>query len=117
MQVLFCPSFLKELKKIRSVHKEDITKLLKKYPHTKEIIQIDQFEGNEVLKCYLLSKKIRALVLLCKLKEKFVPISVIRKETQKGKNISKENYVELFKNDISKIMSEVESNNYEEEYL
>lgn len=113
MKVLFSPSFLKDLNKIRSINRKDILNLLKKYPHTKGIMKIDSFEKNEVLKCYLLKKKVRALVLLNKVKQIFVPISVIKKETHKGKNISKETYIDLFYQDISKIMKEIDNDDYE----
>ncbi|MGR3178636.1 MAG: hypothetical protein ACUZ8E_11315 [Candidatus Anammoxibacter sp.] len=96
MRVLFCHTFLKRLKKIGSVTKDDVLELLAKYPHTKDIIKIDDFNGNDVLKCYLLKRKVRALVLLAKVKEEYVPITVVKKETDKGKNISKETYIESF---------------------
>lgn len=70
-----------------------------------------------MLKRYLLRKKVRALVLLCNVKGKYLPISVVKKETHQGKNISKETYIELFGNDILKIMKEVEKGNYEVEYI
>ncbi len=113
MKVLFSLSFSKDLNKIRSINKKDILNLLKKYPHTKGIIKIDSFEENEVLKCYLLKKKVRVLVLLNKVKQKFVPISVIKKETHRGKNISKETYIDFFYQDILKIMKEIDNDNYE----
>jgi len=114
MKVLFTASFLKDLNKNRSINKKDILSLLKKYPHTKSILRIDAFEGNEVLKCYFLKKRIRALILLSKVKETFVPVSVIMKETHKGKNISKETYIDLFSQDILKIMKEIDNDDYDE---
>lgn len=117
MQVLFCHTFLKTLKKIGSITKEDVLKLLVKYPHTKDIIKIDDFDGNDVLKCYLLKKKVRALVLLAKVKEEYVPIAVVKKETDKGKNISKETYIDSFAQNIMKVMQEIEDGDFEVEEL
>lgn len=113
MKVFFSFSFLKNLNKIRSINNNDILDLLKKYPNTKGIKKIDSFGGNEVLKCYLLKKKVRALVLLNKVKQKFVPISIIKKETRKGKNITKETYIDFFYEDILKIINEINNGEYE----
>ena len=74
---------------------------------------IFQIWASLVSECYLLKKKVRGLVLLNKVKDKFVPISVIRKETNKGNNISKETYIDIFYQNILKIMKEIEEENYE----
>ncbi|MDD5769870.1 MAG: hypothetical protein PHE25_02790 [Candidatus Gracilibacteria bacterium] len=114
MKVIFTNSFNKKLSKISSILKEDIIYLLKKYPNTNNLVLIDDLGNSKILKGYLLSKKIRILVLFQNVKSKIIPVSVIKKETSKGKNITKENYIDLFLNDIEKSIKDLDNNNFEE---
>ncbi|MGK5092728.1 hypothetical protein WDW89_12030 [Deltaproteobacteria bacterium TL4] len=118
MNIAFCDSFLKQLNKLGSVKLIDIKTLLRKYPNTPNIVELDHFEsGTSIVKCYLLSKKIRLLVLLRTSQGNFIPISIVRKETKEGKNITKENYQELFKNSIDRILKEYTEDKYTVEEL
>ena len=62
MKIVLSQSFLEQLKKLGSVEIADLKKLLRKYPASKNIVEIDNIDNFKVLKCYLLQKKIRALV-------------------------------------------------------
>ena len=45
MQVLFCPSFLRALKQIGSVDRDDLLQVLARYPHTRAIVRLDHFDA------------------------------------------------------------------------
>ena len=79
--------------------------------------KIDKLEDYEVIKWYLLFKKIRILVLFQFVKWKFLPISIVKKESSKWNNIMKNNYINLFWNDIDKILLDIENNKFIEEKL
>ncbi len=112
MQILFCSSFLKSLKKVRSISTDDITTLLAKYPNTTEIKNIDVYQPYDVLKCYLFGKRVRMMVLAATIKGKYVPFAIVKKETKKGHNITKDNYIELFGGDIKRILTDVQNGDY-----
>ena len=78
------------------------------------MVLIDNFDSSEILKWYLLAKKVRILVLFQNIKWKFIPVSIVKKETSKWKNITKENYIELFLNDIEKSIKDLDNNDFEE---
>ncbi|MBF0276764.1 MAG: hypothetical protein HQM13_03190 [SAR324 cluster bacterium] len=78
MTIVLCNSFLKHLKKLGSVDLDDVKTLLRKYPDTRDITYVDQFESSTlVLKCYLPSKKVRALVFLRTSQGNFIPVAVV----------------------------------------
>lgn len=115
MPILFCTSFLKSLKKIRSIDTNDICALLTKYPNTTEIKIIDKYGEYEILKCYLSGKRVRVIVFVTIAKGKYVPFAVVKKESKKGRNITKDNYIELFSGDITRVLKDVRESNYETE--
>ncbi len=53
MTILFPESFLKKLKKLGNISTINITTLLKKYPDTNQIIEIDSISNAKILKCYI----------------------------------------------------------------
>ncbi|PCI24381.1 hypothetical protein COB57_05190 [Candidatus Peregrinibacteria bacterium] len=105
-------SFQKSLKKINSITESDLISLFKKYPNSRQIIELDRLNDSKILKCYLLSKKVRCLVLFQYVKNIFIPVSIVKKESKFGKNISKKNYENLFSHDIEKAINDVQSHNY-----
>ena len=50
MKIIFTDYFSKNLEKIKSLQKEDIIKLLEKYPNTKNLKIIDNLKNYKVLK-------------------------------------------------------------------
>jgi len=90
---------------------------LKRFPGTKDIKLIDNIEGTQVLKCYFRQKNIRSIIFLRGQNNIFIPISLVKKGTRKGKNIMKENYKILFKGEITRINQELETDNYRIEKL
>ncbi len=114
MKIVFTKNFDKLLLKLKIISQNEIISLIKKYPNTKDLIIIDNLEVAKVLKWYLSWKKIRLLVLFQYIKWKFIPISIVKKETFKWQNITKENYIKLFWNDIDKSISDIDNNNYTE---
>lgn len=107
MKIVFTNHFLKKLEKLWNLNKNDVLNLVKKYPDTKNLILLDSFDDLKILKWYLLSKKIRILVLFEMVKWKFAPVYIWKKESRKWANITKNNYLELFWNDIDKVTSEI----------
>ena len=77
-------------------------------PHIKSI---DHFGDYEILKCYLLNKQVRMMVFFTIAKEKYVPFAVIKKESKKGRNITKDNYIDLFSGDIWRVLQDVKAGN------
>ncbi len=114
MKIIFTQNFKKSLSKISSISKEDIIYLIKKYPNTNNLVLIDNLDSSQVLKGYLLSKKVRILILFQNIKWKFIPVSIVKKETSKWTNITKENYINLFLSDIEKSITDIDENNFEE---
>lgn len=117
MKVIFTNSFTKLLSKNINISKENIVYLLSKYPNTSNLILIDSFDDSLVLKWYLLSKKVRILVLFQNVKWKFIPISIVKKESFKWRNITKNNYIDLFVNDIQKSIKDLDNDNFEEVFI
>lgn len=117
MNVVLCSSFIKQLNKLKSVNIEDVKSLLKRYPNTTAIRPIANVEGTEVLKCYLLQKKVRSIVFLRYKNSAFIPISIVRKETKKGKNITKDNFEELYNGEILRIEEDLKNKQFEIEEL
>lgn len=114
MNLILCHSFSKQLKKLGSVSVDDIKALFKKYhPDSSDIIDLDYLMGFEVLKCYFLNKKVRSIVFFRKKSGTFIPVAITRKETKKGRNITKDNYKELFGGDIDRILVDLEEEQYE----
>lgn len=115
MKIVLSKSFLKQLKKLGSVEINDMKKLLRKYPTSKNIVEIDRIDKFKILKCYLLHKKIRSIIFLRVREESYIPIAIIKKESRKGENIIKENYWQLFNGEIRKTFEDLEKGNFEVE--
>ncbi len=114
MKIIFTDSFNKKLLQLWSISNKDIINLIKKYPNTNNLVVIDNINTSKIIKGYLFSKKIRILILFEYIKWKFIPVSIVRKESPKWKNIVKSNYIELFWNDIDKVIADIDNNNWEE---
>ncbi len=112
MKIIFTNTFKKKLLKMWNLVELDIISLVKKYPNTNNLIIIDTIKTSKILKWYLLSKKIRILILFEYVKNTFIPISIIKKESYRWENIIKNNYIELFWNDIDKTINEYDNNMY-----
>ena len=79
MNIIYTHSFIKQLEKIGSIEIADIKNLLKKYPTSKNIVEIDVIDNFKILKCYLLQKRIRMIVFLRAVQENFIPIAIVKK--------------------------------------
>jgi len=112
MKIIFTNSFNKKLLQLWNISEENIINLIKKYPNTNNLIVIDSIETSKIIKGYLFSKKIRILILFEYIKWKFIPVSIVKKEISKWKNIMKNNYIELFWNDIDKVIIDYDNNDY-----
>lgn len=113
-QILFTKTFEKLLYKLWSISKDDIINLIKKYPNTNNLEKIDDIDFQTfVIKGYLLSKKVRILILFQNVKSKFIPVSIVKKESKDWWNITKENYIEIFWNHIDKSIIDIDNNDYE----
>ena len=112
MLILFCDSFLKSLGKIKSISTNEIRSLLRRYPNSPDIKKINTHGEYEVLKCYLLGNRVRMIVYLNMKKERYIPIAIIKKESKKGKNIRKDNLLDLFSGDIERINKDIKERNY-----
>lgn len=117
MKILWCESFLKDLKKIRSVTKKEITALLKKYPYRKRIFSIIEEKEYAILKGYVSGGRTRLIVLFEKEDEKMIPITVVKKESLEGKNITAESFFEFFENALMKITKELTEKKFEDEEI
>lgn len=119
MQLILCSSFLKQLKKIGSIQIRDIKKLLIKYPEieTGQIVRIGEMYGQEVLKCYLLQKKIRLMTFFRIGSNVFIPFGIVKKESNKGQNIRKDNLDELFSGDILRVLTDLQNDDYQIEAI
>ncbi len=93
---------------------KQVQDILSKYPNTRSLIQIDEFDDTIILKGYLLSKKVRILVLFQYVNNIFIPISLVKKESKKWNNITKQNYIDFFENDIDKAIVDIDTKDYKE---
>jgi len=112
MKIIFTTSFDKKLLQLWNIDRKKVINLIKRYPNTNNLIVIDTIETSKIIKWYLYSKKIRILVLFEYIKWKFIPISIVKKESSKWKNIMKNNYIDLFGNDIDKAIYDYNNNNF-----
>lgn len=117
MKILWSKTFLKLLKTFGSVSKKEICSLLQRHPHSVNLISIDKKQDNEILKGYLLGKKVRIIIYFELIKNTMIPVLLIKKESKYGKNIRKDNYKEKFSTSLLKTLVDIENNNYEEENL
>lgn len=114
MKIIFTVSFNKLLSGFPMITEEDIIELIKRYPNSNNLVTIDNIDVSKIIKWYLFSKKIRILILLQTVKWKFIPVSIVKKETFRWKNITKENYQQLFGSDIDKAIGDIDHGKYTE---
>ncbi len=116
MKLLLAASFTKQVRKLGTINIEDIKVLLHKYPNTDNIVEIDKHGDYTVLKCYLFNKKLRGIIFLSKTGI-YVPIAISKKESTKGKNITKGNYLQLYGGNMDRVFEDIAKNRYNTESL
>lgn len=110
--ILITQTFLKNLQKIKSVSLDDIILEINKHKkwlqNFKEIWIIKQ---RKVIKWYLLSKKVRLIVLFQEKNWNYLLFYIVKKETKDWYNISKYSLDDL-KNKLDNIFDDLEKWNY-----
>ena len=111
--ILITDTFYKLLWKIKSVWIENIkTEILKHKLWNNNFVEIWYIKQRKVLKGYLLSKKVRFLVLFQEKNWKYLPFYIVKKETKEGWNITKDSLIDLeFK--LDKIFEDLEAGRFE----
>ena len=112
-RIIFSETFLKKLKKLK-LSENTITNLISKIPNTKLAIKIDDFANFQVYKWYLNSKKIRIIILLQKVNNTYIPVSIFKKETKQWYNLTKETYQKYCLSDIEKTIADYKSKKFKE---
>ncbi len=111
--ILITHTFKKLLSKIKSVWIENIkTEILKHKFWNNNFIEIWYIKQRKVLKWYLLSKKIRLLVLFQEKNGNYLPFYIVKKETKDGWNISKDSLGDL-ESKLDNIFDDLESWKFE----
>jgi len=111
--ILITQTFKKLLIKIKSVWLENIVWEIKKHKlGVNNFIEIWHIKQRKVLKWYLLSKKVRLLVLFQERNWNYLPFFVVKKETRDGWNISKNSLSEL-ENKLDNIFDDLENWKFE----
>jgi hypothetical protein len=112
--IFITESFDKLLKKIKSVSLSDVITEIKKHKNwIDNFKKIWEEDESIIFKGYLLSKKVRFVVLFHKVEWDYIPFYVVKKETKKWYNISKIT-IEDFYEKLSKIQKELENSKYVE---
>lgn len=111
--ILITDTFKKVLLKMKSVSLWDIkTEIWKHQSWNNNFIEIWSIKNRKVLKWYLLSKKVRFLVLFQEKNGNYLPFYIVKKETKDGRNISKDSLVTLEKK-LDNIFDDLENKKYE----
>jgi len=109
MKIIITNHFKKNLDKIK-IDEEIIIKEISKYPKGISYIDLWEWQGFNIYKDYLDSKKKR-LITLVKVWKYFFPIIVVKKETRLGKNIYRENIITDFNQHFYKVMEDFKNDN------
>ena len=111
--ILITDTFKKILSKIKSIDIENIqTEILKHQSWNNNFIQIWYIKQRKVLKWYLLSKKVRFLVLFQEKNENYLPFYLVKKETKVGWNITKNSLNDL-ENKLDNIFDDLDKWKFE----
>lgn len=111
--ILITDSFKKLLWKIKSVWIENIKiEIWKHKSGNNNFIENWYIRERKVLKWYLLSKKIRLLILFQEKNWKYLPFYVVKKETKDGWNITKDSLQDL-EDKLDKIFKDLETGRFE----
>ncbi|MDD2516556.1 MAG: hypothetical protein PHF46_03265 [Candidatus Gracilibacteria bacterium] len=88
--ILITETFEKSLKKIRSVSINSVISEIKKHKKGLDIfVSLYKTGERTVLKGYLLSSKVRILILFHEKNGNYMPFALFKKETKDGYNITK----------------------------
>jgi hypothetical protein len=88
--ILVSRAFQKQLEKIWSIKREDVLRAIEKHSQWLEnFIILFEHDGIEILKGYLLGKRVRLVVAFARKWNNYFPILVVRKESKVGYNITK----------------------------
>ncbi len=111
--ILITKTFKKNLEKIKSVSLQQIFWEVEKHQNgLQNFIEIWNIKKRIVLKWYLLSKKVRILVLFQEKRGNYLPFYVVKKETKFWHNIRKESLKEL-ESTLDKIFLDLQNGEYE----
>ncbi len=64
------------------------------------------------MKCYFLQRKVRSVIFYRTKENNFIPVAIVKKESKKGKNITKDNYEDLFDGEIHRVEQELMAGDY-----
>jgi len=110
--IVITDTFLKLLSKIKSVSLSDVAMEIDKHSKWLENFKlIWTLRSRKVLKGYLLSKKVRLVVLFQEKNGNYLPFYVVKKETKDGFNISRYS-VEDLDSKLDSIFSDLEKGKY-----
>ena len=110
--IIITESFLKTLKKIKSISLESISNEIEKHKSgLNNFVEILDIEGNKIYKWYLLSKKVRILVYFQKVWNKFIPFYIVKKETKYWYNITSD-LCEIYFRQLDKNIDDIGNNKF-----
>lgn len=110
--ILITDTFQKNLDKIKSISLENIVSEIQKHQKwLQNFIEIWNIWHRKIMKWYLLSKKVRLVVLFQEKNGKYLPFYVVKKETKDGFNISKYSLDDVEKK-LDWIFQDLETGNY-----
>lgn len=114
MKVLWSKTFAKQFQKqLEHAPREVVFDLVKKFPHTSQLILLAHTQSYQILKGYILGKKFRIIILFQQHRDVFIPIVLVKKESKQGLNIRKQNYESLFGSMIDKIQADIVQDSFE----
>lgn len=111
--IVVTSTFKKLLSKIRSVTLDDVKKEIQKHSSgIDNFVVIWNLRNRKVLKWYLLSKKVRLVVLFQEKNGNYLPFFIVKKETKEWYNISKHSLQDL-ESKLDGIFDDLDNWNYE----
>ena len=118
LQLIFSNHFLKKLKKIKKVSQKQIeNEIIKHYQWLDNFKDLySPWKWLKVLKWYLSSWWARLVVLL-KIKSKYIPCIIENKESIQWNNISKDSSIEFIEKSIDKVIEDIKKWNFEEKII
>lgn len=118
MKIIITRSFEKELLSFWNINLNDIKEEIIKYNLwlNNFINLIDLDNSTKVLKWYLLSKKIRLIIVFKKVDNIYIPVFLFKKESKNWYNIRKndDNFKKIILNWLIKINKDIIEKNYKE---
>lgn len=110
--ILITKTFEKLLSKIKSIQIDDVILEINKHQKWLDNFKnIWELKNRKVLKWYLLSKKVRFVVLFQERNWNYIPFYILKKETKNWFNISS-NSLDMLNLKLDNILSDLEKSDY-----